>query len=187
MNIDAAIEKRRSIRDFSSKKVRWSQVLEAIDAAIKAPFAGNINHLQFVIVSDQKIKNEIATQSQQLWLSEASYIVVICSDSKHLESLYNDRGKAYAKQQAGAAIENFLLKIVDMGLASCWVGAYLDERIKDCLDIPDNMEIEALLPVSYPDKIKKTKVPRRARLENVIHWGNWGTRKKPAIFTDPVR
>ena len=59
MKLDDTIDKRRSIRKFSDKKVRWDLVLEAIDAALKAPYAGNINNLKFVIVESQKLKDRI--------------------------------------------------------------------------------------------------------------------------------
>ena len=45
MDLVNAVEKRRSIRKFKNKRVKWADVLEAIDYALKAPLAGNINSL----------------------------------------------------------------------------------------------------------------------------------------------
>ena len=186
MKFDDCVEKRCSIRKFSSKKVRWDKILEAIDAANKAPFAGNINNLKFIIVESQASKNRLAECCQQTWMSEASHIVVVCSDYKDLEKLYGDRGEIYSLQQTGAAIQNFLLKITDLKLGSCWVGAFDEEHIKRELSIPNHINVEALLPVGYIDKLSKVKSSKKAPLERIIYWGSWGTGKKPTKFKDPA-
>ena len=177
MRFDEVVSKRVSVREFSSKKVRWSDILEAIDAAGKAPFAGNINNIKFIIVENRELKNRIAELSQQSWIAAAGFVVVVCSDESKLEKMYDKRGLAYSRQQAGAAIENFLLKIVDMGLSACWVGAYSDELIKQALKMPENINIEAVIPIGHARaRPRKTK---KAALENLIYWDFWDVKKKP--------
>jgi len=185
MKLDDAIDKRRSIRKFSSKKVRWDYLLEAIDAALKAPFAGNMNNLKFIIVQDQELINRLAECCQQDWINDASYVVVLCGDYSKLETVYQDRHDKYAKQHAGAAIENFLLKITDLKLASCWIGAFTENYIREALKIPENIEIEAILPVGYPKPAIKIKKPRKAPLEKIIRWDAWKTQRKPIGAKDP--
>ncbi len=179
MKFDEVIEKRHSVREFSSKNVKWADILEAIDAALKSPFAGNINHIKFLIVENEDSKRIIAQHCQQFWTSDAKFIVLACSDYSHLEDMYDLRGSIYGRQQAGAAIENFLLKITDMGLASCWVGAYADELIKQHLKIPQHIQIEAILPVGYKKASAKSKQKKKLSLENTIMWESWGQTKKP--------
>ncbi|MCK4721500.1 nitroreductase family protein, partial [bacterium] len=53
-----------------------------------------------------------------------SYIIVVCSDITQLKRSYGSRAEMYGRQQAGAVIENILLKVTDLKLASCWVGAF---------------------------------------------------------------
>ena len=185
MDLDKAIMRRRSVRSFSEKKVRWDYILEAIDAANQAPFAGNINSLKFIIVEKQELKDKLAAHSQQLWISKASHIVVVASNKKHLENLYNERAEKYVRQQAGAAIENFLLKITDFKLASCWIGAFDDEAIKKDLGIPKEYEVEALLPVGHILKKKiLLKKPRKNRLDTSVYWELCGISKKPNVRKD---
>ncbi|MCH7568339.1 MAG: nitroreductase family protein [Nanoarchaeota archaeon] len=184
MKLNEVIEKRHSVREFKEKKVKWADILEAIDTASKVPFAGNINNLKFIIVENQELKNNITKHCQQTWIADAQIIIVVCSDETKLEKMYNERGKIYSRQQAGAAIQNFLLKITDLGLSSCWVGAYSDELIKQVLKIPEFINIEAILPVGYgKGTIKKT---RKAALENIINWEFWGITKKSSRTKDPT-
>lgn len=181
MKTQESIESRTSIREFSNKSVKFGLVLEAIDAANHAPFAGNINNLKFLIIETQENKNLIAEYSQQYWLNEAQWIVLVCSEIKKLSELYQDSAQKYAKQQAGAAIENMLLRITDLGLASCWVGAFAEGGIKAHFKIPENWEIEAILPIAYP-KNKINKHARKIDLEKKIFWEKWDKKEKPEAY-----
>jgi nitroreductase len=180
MQLDDAIYNRRSIREFSDKKVKWHDVLEAIDAACQAPCAGNINHLKYMIVTKQDTKDSLAKNSQQLWIAEAPYLVIICSDPNKLEQSYDKRGAdMYSRQQTGAAIQNILLKLTELKLGSCWVGAYSDKLCKKCLKIPEEINIEAIIAIGYPKPHIKIDKPKKPNLENITQWESWGTKKKP--------
>ena len=184
MKLIDAIESRHSIRKFKSKKVKWPDILEAINSAIKAPLAGNINTLRFIIVEDTQKKQQIAEATDQLWVAEADTLVVVCSDSSNIQRMYDERGKIYEHQQIGAAIQNFLLRITDLGLSSCWIGAYLDKNIKLILKIPENINVEAILPIGYADE--KPRPKRKDSLQSVIFWEKWDQRKKPQHSKDPA-
>ena len=121
MDLDKAIQSRQSIRSFKDKKPDWREIIEAIDSARFAPMAGNIFTLKFILVSDREKIEQLADACQQNFIAEADYVVVACSEEKIISNAYRERGKKYLRQQAGAAIENFLLKIEDLGLATCWI------------------------------------------------------------------
>ena len=181
MKAQDAIENRQSIREFSNKPVKFDLVLEAIDAANHAPFAGNINNLRFLIVEEPANIQKIAEFAQQYWISEAQWVIIVCSEIKKLEEIYDVHAFKYAKQQAGAAIENMLLRITDLGLAACWVGAFADNSMKAHFKIPDDWQIEALIPIAYP-KYKHHKHARKIDLEKKIFWEMWNIKKKPKKY-----
>ncbi len=183
MEFDEVVEKRRSVRSFKDKKVKWDDVLEAIDAANKAPFAGNVDHLKFVIIEDATMIGKIANFCQQEWVADVGIVVVVCSDNRRLISLYDERGKIYSRQEAGAAIQNLLLKLTDLGLSGCWIGAYADELLEQLLGVPNHIRIEAVIPIGY-EKLK-TKAPRKTALQNIIYWGKWNVSKRPAGIKEP--
>jgi len=182
MEFDKVVESRKSVRSFKSKKASWKDVIEAIDAARKSPFAGNQNHIKFIIIEEQNVIDRIAELASQLWINESSILVVVCSDDTHLENMYGDKGKTYSRQQAGAAIENFLLKITDMGLSACWVGGFHDELVKQLLKIPEHINIEAIIPVGYEKKKEERK--KKKSLESVMFWEYWDNRKRPSLFQE---
>lgn len=184
MDVLKTIETRRSIRKFKKKEVKWGLVLEAIDAALNAPLAGNSNALKFVIVTDQDTKNKLAEHADQFWIAEADTVVAVCSEEAQLERMYGERAATYARQQAGAAIQNFLLRITDLGLGACWIGAYLDSGVKRDLKIPDNVYLDALIAIGHP--AEKPKRIRKTALENAITWEQWGQKRRPVLATDPT-
>lgn len=189
MELTKVISQRKSTRSFSNKSIDWRLVLEAIDAANQAPFAGNYNHLKFIIVEDARTIQELAKHSSQLWIHEAPIAIIVCSDDSHLESHYGERGRIYGKQQAGAAIENILLKLTDSGISSCWVGAFTDEIIKQIIGIPAHIQIEAIIPVGHGQDKEKRKQKRT--LEATTFWEKWEQRRRTPIFKEtqsfPVR
>jgi len=177
MELDKVLNKRHSARRFKeTKKPDYRKVMEAINAASKIPLAGNLPCLKYILVSDKSLIRELAEACQQEFISKVHYLVVVCTDRKFLEKSYYKRAEMYAQHETGAAIENFLLKITDLELASCWIGAFSDETVKRILKIPDNIHVEALLPVGY--EIEKTEKKSKPTLESTMYFNGWGFAKR---------
>jgi len=162
MKLDKAIKSRKSTRKFTSKKPDWKEIIECIDSMRYAPMAGGNFSLKFILVSDFEKISQLAEAAQQDFLKQAKYVLVVCSKKARTINAYEERGNIYARQQAGAAIQNFLLKIEEKGLATCWVGHFVDSQVKTTLRIPEDVDVEALLPIGYEFEKKFT---RRAKVD----------------------
>jgi len=173
MDFDKVVRKRASIRSYSIKKVKVERVIEALQTANLAPSPGNLPIIYFLVVQDYETIKKIADACRQYFLEKAPYLVVVCSDPKRAGLEYEERADRYIKQHAGAVIENLLLKLTDMGLASCWIGAFSDMTIKHILDIPDNINIEAILPVAYQYENDHTKQKTKHELDARIYFDKW--------------
>ncbi len=176
MKLKDAIEGRRSVRRYMGKKPNWRKIIRAIDAARFAPSAGNKFVMRFILVSNEKKIAEIAAATQQDFVGTAKYVVVAVSDDSKLVQSYGDKGVRYAAQQAGAAIENFLLALTEEKLVTTWVGHFYDEQVRRALDIPEGLSIEAVFPIGKETKIKGA-VSKKTKLENVIYFDKWGEKK----------
>ena len=176
MELDKAIKSRSSVKKFNSKKPDWRDIIECIDAARYAPMAGGNYTLKFILVDDsEKIRN-IAEACQQPFVGTAHYIVVACSNPSRTTNAYGKQGEVFLRQQAGAAIENFLLKLEESGLSTCWVGYFVEEQIKHVLQIPENIQVEALFPIGFEyekKKVKKAKID----LDNILYFNSYGEKK----------
>jgi nitroreductase len=176
MELDKAIKNRHSVRKFTNKKPNWRTIIECIDSARFAPMAGNNYTLKFILVDDEEKIRKIAKASQQRHVGEVKYIVVACSNSSRPVNAYGEKGEVFCRQQAGAAIQNFLLKIEESGLATCWVGYFVEEQIKKLLKIPDEATIEAIFPIGYEfDKKKKGKA--KIDLDRILYFNSYGNSK----------
>ena len=173
MDIDRAIKTRKSIRKFFDKKPNWRKVIRAIDLARFAPAAGNQRVLKFIFVRDEGKIEKLADACQQKFV-DAPYIVVAVSEDTKLKKSYEERGEKYGRQQAGAAIENFLLGLNKEGLATCWVGHFDDVQVKRVLDIPDDAVVEALFPIGKETKSMSQRIERKKpELENMLYFDKW--------------
>lgn len=159
MKLQKAIESRRSIRKFKKKTPSWKKIIECIDVARYAPMAGNLFTLNFILVDDKEKIQKIADASFQPFIAEAKYLVVFVSNKGKTEISYKDRAEKYIKQQAGAAIQNFLLKLEEEKLSTCWIGLFDDDNIKEILSIPEKHDVEAIFPIGYAAEKPKQRHP----------------------------
>lgn len=179
MQLKDVIKKRQSIKRFSHKKPDWRKILRAIDMARFAPSAGNQFVTRFILVSDEKKIEKLAAAAQQDFVGKAQYVVVVVSDDSGLVRDYGKRGVRYCTQQSGAAIENFLLALVEEELVTTWVGHFVDEQIARALDIPEGLHVEAIFPIGIETKIK-TRAKRKMKLESVLYFDKFGEKKMRA-------
>ena len=171
MDLDKCIKARCSCKNFKTKKPDYRKIIDALDLARLAPFAGNIQTIKFILVQDKNKIKQLANACQQSFVGTVHYIVVVTSDSKMIKKSFEERSNKYCRQQAGAVIQNFLLKLEDLGLASCWIGHFVDDQVKRILEIPEDVEVEALFPIGYA--MKKGKQRRKQDLDKSLFFDKY--------------
>ncbi|MFH1585230.1 MAG: nitroreductase family protein, partial [archaeon] len=126
-------------------------------------------------VDDQSVIQKIANAASQQFITKAKYVVVACSNPSLTINSYDERGKRYCRQQAGAALQNFLLKIKETGLATCWVGAFSDRLVREALKIPGKINVEAIFPIGY--EIGKTILKRKIDMDRILYFNKYKNKK----------
>ena len=180
MDLDKALQNRRSVKKYKTKTPDWRDIIECIDVARYAPMAGNNFTLKFILVNDKKTIQKLADAAQQSFIATAPYVVIVCSNPTRTINSFEKRGEIYVRQQAGAAIQNFLLKIEEKGLATCWVGSFVDKIVKEALKIPTGIQIEAMFPIGYEiakPKSKKVKID----LNNILYFEQYDNKKMKKV------
>ena len=171
------IATRRTIRKFQDIPVEFEKVGNILDAGRYAPSAGNLQNWKFILITDKNNRQEIAKACfEQYWVGHAPIIIIVCSEPTKTKRFYEKMGEKYSIQNGAAVIENMLLAVHAQGLGSCWIGAFEDEAIKRLLAIPDDVFIEGVLPVGYPDEL--VPMPQRFALEHCTYIESWGNRIK---------
>ena len=147
-------------------------ILECIDSIRYAPMAGGNFTLKVILVDEKEKIIKLAEASQQEFIKSAPYILVVCSDNSRTINAYGEKGESFCKQQAGSAIQNFLLKITEKRLATCWIGYFVEEQVKRILKIPEKINIEAMFPIGYElGKPEKRRV--KANLDKALYFNEY--------------
>ncbi len=179
MELDKVIKSLKNVKKFSNKKPDWRDIIECIDCSRYCVMAGNNYSLKFILVDDKNIIQKIADCSQQPFIADVSYLIVVCSDLTRIINLYKQSGEIYCRQQSGAAIENILLKLNEKGLSTYWVRYFVEEIVKKELKIPDKINVEAILPIGYESKAvgEKQKLKNPIELDRILYFNKYKNKK----------
>ena len=170
MELSEVIRKRRSVRTFDgTQDVSDEDIQTILEAGIQAPSSGNTQCWHFVVVKDPDLKTKLSTDAgHQSFIREVPVVIVVCIDLE-VSANYGERGiNTYSLQDTAAAIQNMLLTITDLGLATCWVGAFNEEPAAEILSLREGLRPIAMLPIGYP--IKSPNMPKRKSIDEVTEW-----------------
>ncbi len=173
MDVFEAVVKRRSIKKYKHKDIPWDMVATALHAGRYAPVAGNIFNIRFIVVKSEAQRKAIAEAAmEQYWMQDAPIHLVIVSETLKMERYYGQRGaRVYTLHNAAAVAENVLLAATALGLGSCWVGAFNEERIKDICNIPGHIDVQMIITLGYADE--HPPIPPKRSIEDVCNFGGW--------------
>lgn len=164
------LAKRRSVRHFNTRiEVSDDDVRALLDAAVTAPSAGNIQPWRFYVVRSAAARERLAQAMGQRWATAAPVVIVVAVDPRPCGARYGERGETlYAIQDSAAAVHGILLAAVDRGLASCWVGAFDDDAVREAIGAQRPITPVAVLPIGR--SAEAAGKPSRRPLSEVTTW-----------------
>ena len=152
MDFWQVIRKRHSVRHFDwVREVTNEQIEKLIEAAQMAPSAGNSQDWEFIVIKEPEIKRQLVkAASNQTFIAEAPVVIIVCINLEKIQQRYGKRGKdLYSIQDTAAATQNILLAATDLGLGTCWVGAFNEDEVKQILKLTKNLRPVIIIPVGY--------------------------------------
>ena len=182
MELSEVITSRRSIRKFKEVGISADAILQLMEAARCAPSGSNLQPARFIIAQSAVAKETLGRSTPYKFIVKAPVVFVCCADlsvittrerrigelvkegafegidvDKNHPSMANtpmdeEAVKAYLSLNVAIAIEHIVLKAVDLGLGSCWIGRFDRNQVKEFLALDDNIFPVMLLPVGYPDQ-----------------------------------
>ena len=128
MDVIEAIKKRRSVRNYLDMPVEEEKLIAVLKAGRLAPSAGNRQEWRFVVVKDQQDRKKIAkAANEQSFVGEAPVVIVACAESDgHVMSC----GQTSYPIDVAIALDHISLAAVELGLGTCWIGAFNEEKVK---------------------------------------------------------
>lgn len=156
-----AIEQRSTVRSFTREAVPEATIGRLVEAALRAPSAGNIQPWQLIVVFKEEIKGTLAGACEREgFIADAAVNIVVCLEKGKSQKEFGQRGEAYQYQDIGAAIENMLLAAAGYGLGTCWVAAFDEDKVSQVLQLGGDLRPVAILAVGHT-KEKPELVPQR--------------------------
>ena len=157
-----AIFNRYSYRgQYLPTPVPREHLAKIMEAGCAAPSGCNKQTTSFVAVDDPEVLSKLkAVIDPPMADSAPAYICVLT------QKIIAYRDRTFYIQDYGAAIQNALLAIADLGYASCWVEGHITDTDRICdkmaeiLGIPAEYELVAYLPVGIPEVPGKRAVKK---------------------------
>jgi nitroreductase len=91
----------------------------------------------------------------QVHYSDAPTVIVGCADVKSLLT-----GK-WAVVDTTIALQNMVIAAWSLGVGSCWIGAFNEEKVKQLLKIPEKWKVVALVTFGYPAEQPKPRKKKK--------------------------
>ncbi len=185
MELFDVLENRVNVKVYDKRDVPEELIAQILYAGTLAASAGDIQPWEFIVVKDKKTKADISIAClMQKHVEEAPLLIIVCANLEKVALKFGDRGKnLYAIQDTGAAIQNMLLAVHDLGLGASWVHAFEEEAIKRILKIPAKLRPVGVLAIGFPlpyEKYYKTQV---IPFENVS-WSEEYGKELPWFFKE---
>lgn len=176
-----AINARKSIRRYLDTPVEKEKIQVLLEAAIRAPSAMNKQCWRFVAITDKDTIVKLAKCQVVIngWLKDAPAVIVFCADPRESADM---NGLPYYMWDAALAAHTLVLAATDMGLGTCYLAAYKEDKVRELLGIPDDIRVVCMTPLGYPtekrsvgEKLMKAVAgsSKRRPVQEVAHWDKW--------------
>ena len=159
MEVEEAIRTRRSIRKWSSKPLDRDTVMELMASVRLAPSGHNGQQWELIIVTDRdRLERLVPICNNQRHVGEAGAFIFIVTDPS----------AKWIHVDPAIALDHLTLRAREMGLGTCWIGAFDEARMREFLGIPDEKIAVIGMTLGYPGD---QPTPRERRsLDELVHW-----------------
>jgi nitroreductase len=149
------IKRRKSTRSYSPADIEDDKIERILHCARLSPSWENKQCWHFIVIKEKKTLNALSRATFiNRWIKNVPVLIVACGNPKNSG---NRAGMDYFLVDVAIALEHLVLAATDMGLGTCWIGSFNEQRIKNILGIPQNIRVIALTPVGYPANVTTFK------------------------------
>ena len=148
MDFKELIAGRYSVRQFKADKVSEEQLAQLLEAARLAPTAKNAQDF-FIYALQSEEGMKIANDCSPCIYGAPLTLVFCCDRQQGIEIPINKVD--FPLTDAVIVMTHVMLAAASMGLGSCWVGYFNEEKTRAALNMPKNLQPVGFLPVGYPD------------------------------------
>lgn len=178
MTAKECITTRRSIRQFQDRPIDHALLEDLIETASYCP---SWKHTQIVryIALEGELKDKIAADCTTAYPKNGEIIaaapmliaVTILKNRSGYErdgSFSTPKGDGWQMFDAGIAAQSFCLAAHEQGIGSVILGIFDEARAASYLELPQDRELVALIPIGYP--AEEPAAPRRKPVSDLLSY-----------------
>ena len=176
MEIRECIMGRRSIRRFNGKSIPEETLREIVEEASFSPSWKNTQIVRYVVVKDKELKEKIS-KCTTIWAGnepiinscDALVCVTVIKGRCGFErdgSYSTYRKDTWQMFDAGIASQTFCLSAHAHGIGSVILGLFDADSINELLNLPEDRELVALIPIGYP--AETPVAPKRKSVDDLL-------------------
>ncbi|NOH10275.1 MAG: nitroreductase family protein [Chloroflexi bacterium] len=196
MDFADVVAKRRMVRNFSERPVDPEAIERILDYARRGPSAGFTQGQDFIVVTQQELKDAIAELCHEKsyvergfapFISGAPVLIIPCTTENAYHRRYQQSDKVredgseidwpvpFWFMDVGCAVMLILLGVVDEGLAAGYAGAMDLDMLRELLNIPAEVTPVGVIPIGHPAPDKRSPSLKRGRRDEkeVVHHEGW--------------
>lgn len=164
MEVSVALRERRSIRSFEKRDVEEEKLTMVLEAGRLSPSAVNRQEWKFIVVRDPEKRKKLAGAAcGQSFVGQAPVVIVACATETR--AIMTCGQPAYTVD-VSIAFAYMILQACELGLGTCWIGAFKEEEVKKILSIPEHVGVVAMSPLGYSTHRSPPR-PRKS-LEEIV-------------------
>ena len=158
MDVFTAISQRSSVRAYKDTDVEEDKLRKILEAARLSPSASNRQEWKFIVVKNKETRKKLANAAfGQSFIGEAPVVIVACgTESKSIMAC----GQPTYTVDVSIACAFMILQAYELGLGTCWIGAFKEDEVKKILKIPEHVRVVAMTPLGYPESTSLTEVQK---------------------------
>ena len=188
MDVFKAIQWRRSVRQFSPKKIDHGKLEQILEAARLAPSSCNSQAWHFIAIDDpaiiKQIPQQVALGDKMIisWLKDAPCLIAGC----YTRAMFHQISQLFDHNNhlidISIAMTHICLAATELGIGSCFVGWFHTKKLKKLLALPARYQIATLLVLGYPSSesdeqgIAGIKARPRKKFDDIVSLNTYGNR-----------
>ena len=161
--------RRYSCRAYTGDPVRDSDLDKVLEAGRLAPTAVNRQAFTIVVVRDPDRRRAVGEAYPKAWLQEAPIILVVCVEPAAAWTRRD--GVNFAAIDGAIVMDHLTLCATDLGLGTCWIGAFDPDPLRKALGLPDGIDPLVMTPLGYPAKDAPEK--KRKAIAELVREEGW--------------
>lgn len=155
---------RQSVRSYSGKAVEEEKLMQCIETARLSPSANNSQPWRFVVVDEPELRDRIADAAAGMGMNkfvrQAPVIIAVVLEKQNMLSAVGSviQDKEYRLLDIGIAANQLYLQAAALGLGTCMVGWFDENKVKRLLGVDKKRRIPLLITLGYSDAPVRQKV-----------------------------